>query len=246
MSNRPSRKPSASAKVRRASSSGSARSTLWLWIGLVVLVVVVGGVAVAVSRSKSDSNTAAGGTASPSGGTVVPAGDVDYGTVTVDGAALTAASATDPSPATGATLPTVTGETFDGSTVTIAPDGKPQIIMGIAHWCPHCQAEVPRIQDWLDTNGMPADVNIVAVATANDASRGNFPAGTWLRDVKWSVPTMVDDDQSAAGQALGVGSFPYFLVVGADGKVIQQTSGEITMDQWQALLDAARTGTAAT
>jgi hypothetical protein len=45
---------------------------------------------------------------------------------------------------------------------------------------------------------------------------------------------------------MGVGGFPYFVVVGADGNVVMRASGEITMDQWQQILDAARTGQAPT
>jgi thiol-disulfide isomerase/thioredoxin len=130
--------------------------------------------------------------------------------------------------------------------VTISPGGTPKVIMGIAHWCPHCQAEVPRIQDWLDQNGMPADVELVAVATSNDPSRTNFPAAPWLRKEGWSVPTMLDDKENAAALGLGVTGFPAFIVVDKDGKVVFRTSGEITMAQWESLLEAARTGTAPT
>ena len=44
------------------------------------------------------------------------------------------------------TVPTLTGQSlFDGSAMTIAPTGKPMAVVYLAHWCPHCQAEVPRI-----------------------------------------------------------------------------------------------------
>jgi thiol-disulfide isomerase/thioredoxin len=249
VSNRPSRSPSASARVRQASKAGGGGNTTWLWVGLVVLVVVVGLVAVMVSRSSDSSNAAKGGSASPSGGTVVPNGDLDYGSVDVQGTALPTDSQSTTianDPAAGQPIPTITGQTFDGSPITVAPDGQPQVVMVVAHWCPHCQAEVPRIQQWLDDNGMPPDVQLTTIATANDPSRGNFPAGDWLRGQGWSVPTMIDDKNSDAGAAMGVGGFPYFVVVGADGNVVMRASGEITMDQWQQILDAARTGQAPT
>jgi thiol-disulfide isomerase/thioredoxin len=248
VSNKPSRQTSASAKVR-AASSGGGRSTTWLWVGLVVLVVVIGVAAVAIAGSSSGS--ADGGGPSPSGGTVVPNGDLEYGSVEVSGTPIPAAAATGADPAVGMEIPTVTGETFDGSPVTISPDGGSQVILGLAHWCPHCQREVPLLQEWLDENGMPSDVQLTAVATSNDPSRTNFPAGDWLRKEKWSVPTLLDDKVSAdkvgtAGQALGVSGFPSFTVVGPDGTVVFRTSGEISMDQWEALLESARTGVAPT
>jgi cytochrome c biogenesis protein CcmG, thiol:disulfide interchange protein DsbE len=247
VSNKPSHRNSSSAKVRAASGGGRS-STTWLWVGLVALVVVVGVVAVLVGRS-SDSGSSSGGSASPSGGTVVPNGDLEYGSIDVLGTKLADAPASGTGAADtalGETIPTIKGTSFDGSQMAIAPDGQPQIIIVAAHWCPHCQAEVPRLQSWLDQNGMPTDVELVTIATANDSTRVNFPAGPWLRKEGWSVPTMIDDKESNAGQALGVTGYPAFIVVDKDGKVVFRTSGEITMPQWESLLEAARTGTAPT
>ncbi len=240
MSNKPTRTASHSSRVQKASQAGQGRS-LVLWIALAAVVLVAGIVAIGVSRSSSSST---GGQASPSGGTVVPSGDLSAGSVETDGAALPPGGSGSDA-AVGTTIPTVTGEQFDGSAIVISPDGKPQVILAVAHWCPHCQAEVPRIQQWLDDNGMPSDVEIVAVATSNDATRVNYPAGDWLRSEEWSVPTLVDDEANSAAQALGVTGFPGFIVVGADGKVVQRASGEITTEQWEALVEAARSGQAA-
>jgi len=237
VSNRPSRKRSSSVKVRKASNAGRGTSTTWIWVGIVIVVVIAGLVAVLVSRGGGSE----GGGTSPSGGTVVPSGDVSHGTVSVSGTALTDVSDGSTSdPAVGTTIPTVDGETFDGSPISIGPDGRAKVVIVAAHWCPHCQAEIPRLQQWLDDNDMPTDVDLVTIATANDPTRGNFPAGPWLRKEGWSVPTLVDDETSSAAQALGVVGYPTFVAVDADGKVIAHTSGEISMDQWVALLDAAR------
>ena len=185
---------------------------------------------------------------------MVPNGDFDFGSVEVQGTALPPAPR-DPSeadPAVGQTLPTVIGQTFDGNGITISPDDGSQIVMAVAHWCPHCQREVPLLQKWLDENGMPSDVKLTAVATSNSSAQPNFPAGPWLRKEGWSVPTMVDDKGNEADSvddkgndaaaALGVSGFPYFAVIGPDGKVVQRASGELTIEQWEALLQAARTG----
>ena len=240
MSNRPGKSKSASQRVRAASNAGKGKSTAWIWIAIVGVVIAVGIVAIVAGRGTSSS----GGSASPSGGTVVPSGKLDYGQVAVSGTALTPKPDSGADPMVGTVVPSVTGQQFDGKQLTISADGKPQIIMVVAHWCSHCQAEVPRVQKWLDKDGMPADVELVTVATSNDPAKGNFPAADWLRREKWSVPTIVDDKQGQAGAALGVSGFPYFIVTDAQGKVIYRTSGEITEDQWNALLVAARTGKA--
>ena len=58
------------------------------------------------------------------------------------------------------------------------------------------------------------------------------------------MPTLVDDEQGTAGDAFGLSSFPFFVVVDGSGKVIYRTSGELSDQQWAALVDAARTGVA--
>ena len=172
---------------------------------------------------------------------------MDYGTIAVTGTNLPAYAQDAADGAIGQTIPQISGVQFDGKQLDITPnDGKPKIIMVVAHWCPHCRAEVPRVQQWLDAAGMPADVELVTVATSNDSAKPNFPAADWLRTEKWSVPTIVDDKASQAAQALGVTSFPFFVVTNGQGKVIYRTSGELTETQWNALLNAARTGVAPT
>jgi cytochrome c biogenesis protein CcmG/thiol:disulfide interchange protein DsbE len=241
VSNRPSQSKSASQRVRAASNAGKSRSTTWLWVGLIAVIAVVGVVAIVIGRGSGSSG---GGTASPSGGTVVPNGKLDFGTVQVQGTNIPAKPDTGADPAIGMTIPTVAGQQFDGKQLTISPDGTPRVIMVVAHWCPHCQAEVPRIQSWLNASGMPTGVELATVATANDSAKPNFPAADWLRTQKWSVPTIVDDKQSTAGAAFGVSAFPYFLVTDGQGKVVYRTSGEVSQDQWNAILEAARTGVA--
>jgi cytochrome c biogenesis protein CcmG/thiol:disulfide interchange protein DsbE len=248
VSNRPN-KNTGTSRVAAARGDANRSRTLWIVIGVVIVVVVAGIVAIAASGSKKE---ATGGGASPSGGTVVPAGDLNFGTVDVSGTALvqlparptSASTAATPDPAVGVTIPTVTGQQFDGSGISIGPGGKAKVVMFVAHWCPHCQAEVPRIQQWLDAGGMPADVDLYTVATGTSAAKPNYPPGGWLRGKAWSVPTMVDDKDSSAGIAFGLSAYPFFVVVDSSGKVVTRTSGEVSEATWNALLEAARTGVA--
>lgn len=241
MSNRPSPKTSASSRVAAASAQNSPSSTRWVWVGVVAVVVVAGVLAFLLTRS--DGSTSGGGTATPAG-TVVPSGRLTVGSVEVSGEALLDRPATGADPAVGQVIPTIEGETFDGSRLTIGPSGEPTIIMVVAHWCPHCQREVPFLQSWLNANGAPEGVRLVAIATSNDAGKPNHPAGDWLVREKWTVPTMLDDKASTAAQALGVTGFPYFVVVDAQGRVVERTSGELTAAQWEGLITAARSGSA--
>lgn len=209
----------------------------WIVGGGALVVVLVLIVAFALDDADTEVDS------SSSGGTVVPTGSTDYGTVEATGAALPPLLDGVVDPALGDTIPMVTGQQFDGSSIVIGASGKPQIILGIAHWCPHCQREVPIIQKWLNDNGMPSDVDLAAISTSAGDSKPNWPADAWLTEEGWTIPTLADDQQGTAASAFGVSGFPYILVVDADGKVVYRTSGEKTVEQWEAIVESARSGT---
>jgi thiol-disulfide isomerase/thioredoxin len=175
----------------------------------------------------------------PTGETVVPSTDDGFGAVAVNGAALPEAGE-GADPATGLAAPTVEGAGLDGTPVTAPVPGEPTVVMFVAHWCPHCQAEVPRIAEWLAAEGMPEGVELVTVATANQPSAGNFPAGAWLHREGWPVPTVLDDEAQTAAEAYGVAGFPYFVAVDAEGTVVARASGEIGVAGVEELIAAAR------
>lgn len=246
MSNRPSKKNLPSERVKDARNQ--AQRSRGIWIVAAVVGVVIFALVVAISLSGSDSGpSSTAGESKGSAGTVVPAATIDYGLVEVEGAPLPQLPQSGADTAIGMTAPTVDGQQFDGSAITIGgvnADGKPSVVLGIAHWCPHCQREVPSVQSWIDDNGMPDDVDIVAFSTSAAESQGNWPADEWLIDEGWTVPTMVDDEKGSAAQALGLAGFPYMLVLDADGNVVYRTSGEKSESEWEAIVDAARTGQA--
>jgi cytochrome c biogenesis protein CcmG/thiol:disulfide interchange protein DsbE len=140
-------------------------------------------------------------------------------------------------PALGLPVPVLTGEDYAGNPVRIDPatDG-PTMVVFLAHWCPHCNAEVPRLNELRDTGRLPTELGIVAVATGSDPRRPNFPPGDWLADVDWTWPAMADGiDLSrqawAASAAYGVDGFPFTTLVDADGNVAARWSGESEPDE---------------
>jgi thiol-disulfide isomerase/thioredoxin len=157
--------------------------------------------------------------------------------VTVDGQPLPADAAANPDPAVGMTPPTLSGAAFDGTPVTIDPgDGTPKLVMFFAHWCPHCQAEVPRVVQWINEGKVPAGVDLYGVSTSVAESRGNYPPSKWLADDGWTAPTIADSENSDAAQAWGLQAFPYFVVVDKDGKVVARANGELNEDAFTQLV----------
>ena len=129
--------------------------------------------------------------------------------------------------AIGRTVPTIAGQGFDGSAVRFVSHGKPRVVLFLAHWCPHCQAEVPRMVK-LAKQGKLAGVEIDTVVTNTDKSFPNYPPSKWLKREHWPfAPVLADDSKSRALAAFGGDGFPFFVVIGANGKVVARASGEI-------------------
>lgn len=140
-------------------------------------------------------------------------------------------------PAVGMTAPEIRGETFEGSPIAIENDGRPKAIVFVAHWCPHCQVEIPKIQSWLDSGGDTRGVDIVTIATATDEGQPNFPPSRWLADEGWTPPVLVDDPDYSTAGAFGVSGYPFFVFIAADGVVTARTSGEIPIEDFEVLLE---------
>jgi thiol-disulfide isomerase/thioredoxin len=161
---------------------------------------------------------------------IVSAGDVEdalaFGTVSVDGDSLTRfEGGTDNS--IGSPAPSLEGITWEEAPISFEPGGDPAVVLFLAHWCPHCQAEVPRLQAWLDANEEPENVRLFSVATSSSKLQPNFPPSDWLQDEGWTAPVMFDDAVGTAAGAYGVASFPFWAVLDGDGNVALRFSGEL-------------------
>lgn len=182
-------------------------------IGAVVLVGVV--IVVVASMGKSDSTSS----------DVVLAGGGPGDAATV----LTAeGSAERDQPA-----PSISGQDmYTGRQVSLAEmKGKPTLVTAWAHWCPHCQKELPIIQQLSKEEA--GNFNFLTVST----SAGSQPASaqyatpaTLMQTQGITMPSLRDDGTKGA-QALGVEGFPTLLMIDADGKVVGKASGELPKDQ---------------
>ncbi len=142
------------------------------------------------------------------------------GSLAVAGSALPQFPESGADKAVGLTFPDLTGvKVTDSSPLAITNDGRPKVIIYLAHWCPHCQKEVPLLTGWIADNGMPQGVDLYAVSTGVAKDRGNYPPADWLIKEQFPVPTLADDAKNTAFGAAGLTSFPSFVAVTADGKV---------------------------
>ncbi|MGK2852440.1 MAG: TlpA family protein disulfide reductase [Candidatus Limnocylindrales bacterium] len=217
-----------------ARSREGTRRPGWLLPGLGALVVVAAAlVAVALSGS-GDGGSSALPTDLP-GASAVASDSTAPGTdPVISGAALPVYGDPAADPAVGQAIPTVTAA--GGS---IALDGRAKILVFLAHWCSHCQAEVPVVQAWLDAGGLPEDVDLVSVSTAIDPNRPNYPPEAWLAREGWTSPVIVDPANTVA-DAFGLSAFPYFVFVHADGTVGARATGELAIADLEAIVDGLR------
>lgn len=154
------------------------------------------------------------------------AASVETAAVSVQGTKLPPFTGTDTDRAIGEPIPTLTGKGFDGKPVTISPTGKPQLVMFVAHWCPHCQAEVPRIVTLAKKKAFKG-IDVSTVATGTNPGYPNYPPSAWLRREHWPFPVMVDSKLQTAAVAYGLSAYPFFVFVDAQGTVVGRASGEI-------------------
>lgn len=198
-------------------------------IGAGAVVVALGVVAIVATKSGSDTNDE-----------VKTAASVETGPVTVTGTALPAMPDGDGTDtAVGVKAPILNGSTFDGSAIAITPGNRPTLVMFVAHWCSHCQREVPQVVKWLEA-GLADGVDVRVVSTGTDASLPNYPPSKWLAGEGLDVPTMADSDKTDGANAYGLSSFPFFVALDTTGSVTQRMSGELTQEQFGSLVASAK------
>ena len=153
---------------------------------------------------------------------------IGYGDPVVTGDPIPVYNSGSPTdPGVGLTAPETVGADWEENEVRIEADGRSKIVLFLAHWCPHCQAEVPVVQDWLDAGNLPDDVDIYSVATATDRLRPNWPPQDWLVDEGWTVPVVMDDQIGTVAGSYGMAGTPFYVVLDGENNVVRRVSGEI-------------------
>jgi thiol-disulfide isomerase/thioredoxin len=125
----------------------------------------------------------------------------------------------------GETIPSWSAPALDGSGTMRWEDqlGAPIVLTIWAPWCPHCQAELPRLVEALRTH---PDIRLVTISTAVEQSTA-FTSQGYLDSEGLDFPVAVDDAELTLHDGLGVGGFPSTYFVTADGTVVNHVEGEI-------------------
>ena len=202
--------------------------TVIIVVGVIALVLGLAGAAVLLTGGDDESS---GGVLAPGETTRPTYGDdvQENRPVEVSGDPLPALdTVAEVDLAVGMAMPVIDGATFDGNALTIggATDG-PTMYVFLAHWCPHCNDEIPELIELKNRGGVPEDMNVVAISTGVDSTGPNYPPSEWIVDKDWPAewPVMADSVESTSFVVNGGGGFPYLMIVDADGNVLDRASG---------------------
>ena len=198
---------------------------------IIAVVLVVGGGSDSSSTTTSTTGESSEATQLVNGDAVAAA---EYQLVQAQGEMLLALEDPDNDPARGKIAPVLNGFGFDGAPLTIAPTGKPMLVVFLAHWCSHCNAEVPRLIEWKNSGTMPADMEVFGVSTGARDDAPNWPPSQWVVDKGWPWPVMADSEDQNAALAFGVSGYPGMILLDGNGKVLARRSGEASIDELKA------------
>lgn len=212
-----------SLRTGTAVPESDARSRAKPLLAVIAAVILVGLAALAVTLVREET---------------APATSFDRALTMVEGDPLDSLRDPTRDPAVGEAAPVIQGTDMNGDAVAAPAPGRPTILLFLAHWCPHCQAEVPQVQEWIDDGRLADEVDLVGVATATSSSRPNYPPSAWLDEEGWTLPT-IGDASGAAATAYGVSDYPSWVVVDGDGTVVARRTGELTSAQMTRLATVA-------
>ncbi len=204
-----------------------------------IVAVVVAALGVALFAGGSDDSASNGSIpVATDGGS---SGDTNENQpVEVVGSALAPFATANGDPAVGQVAPTLNGLSFDGTPISVTPgDGRNYMVVFLAHWCPHCNAEIPQLIKWKESGSVPEGLEVIGISTSVASDRPNYPPSAWTLAAGWPWSIMADSAGMDAATAYGVTGFPFFTVIGEDGTVKVRASGQVEAEVLDQILAAA-------
>ena len=225
-------------KKQKTTGASSARDNGNFKVILYIVLVVIG-IAGAVSLGTAGGSTKT----TTSAGVTVPGGvaAAEFQKVTTTGDALPQMPESGDDPAVGKAAPTLTGYDLAGRPATIDPgsDGKATMVVFLAHWCPHCNYEIPVLNEWKEKGLMPPNLRVIGVTTGSREDQANWPPSKWLVAKKWTFNQFADSEKQEAAAAYGVGGYPFLVFIDEMGNVTSRTSGEVPVKDITTAANAA-------
>jgi len=225
-------------KKQKKAGESSVRENGNLKVILYIVLVVVG-IAGAVSLGTKGGST----NTTTDSGVTVPGGvaAAEFQDVAVTGDVLPPMPESGEDPAVGKAAPTISGYDLAGRPAKIDPgsDGKATMVVFLAHWCPHCNYEIPVLNEWKEKGLVPPNLRVVGITTASRPDQANWPPSKWLVAKKWAFDQFADSEKQEAAAAYGVGGYPFLVFIDGMGNVTSRTSGEVPVEDITTAANAA-------
>jgi thiol-disulfide isomerase/thioredoxin len=216
--------------------------TLLIVGSAIVLIVLLAGIAVLLSDDDGGDPVAS----VPDGQSSIPSDLEETRPVEAAGEPLVPFARGGADPAIGTAAPVVAGQSFDGTAVTTGgATGRPSMLVFLAHWCPHCNDEIPELIELRNRGGVPAELDVIGISTGVQSDQPNYPPSKWLADRDWPWPVMADDSDATAFLFNGGSGFPYLMLLDEDGNVLARDSGTKSAEDLAVWIQAALSGAAA-
>lgn len=97
------------------------------------------------------------------------------------------------------------------------------------------------IQDWLETGGLPDDVDLYSVTTFSSPLRPKWPPEDWLRSEDWEIPVIMDDEDNTFASYYGMRGSPFFVVLDGENTNLARVEGELDAEGLGLLVEITRT-----
>lgn len=143
------------------------------------------------------------------------------------------------SPVAGKTIPDFSVKAKDGTMLTKENFvGKSSLVVFFASWCPHCQAEAPRIVAAMRDN---PDLNVVFIGVGDKETMDDIYG--FQQKFNLPVPTYADPtvaDFGKAASAWGIYNYPSLFAVDKNGVVKDSDKGEVDAKRLNDLIAKAK------
>ena len=203
-----------------------------------IAIVVVGIAAAAAIAIGISSGTSAPAVDDNADGTIITG---QFQKVTVTGQMLPETPQTGDDPALDAPAPTLSGFDFRSNPIIVngADDTRDTLLVFLAHWCPHCNDEVPKLIQWKEQGLIPENLRVVGITTGSRNDAPNWPPSDWIEEKKWPFEVMADSEEQTAALAYGLSAYPFLAVVDADGVLRARFSGVVEPTALTEIVNAA-------